>query len=162
MSSTGGPDANAQFRLRIPSGSLTTALTDLSRLRYASVLARTDNTKDINSSFVSARRQIADARAALVKLRVKLATAATETEVLTLRAQIASENATISRAQASLRSLNRRVDYSRVYVSIQATTGVAPVASGGGGGFGLRQAGHDAIRVLAVSAGVALIVLAGR
>jgi len=43
-----------------------------------------------------------------------------------------------------------------VDVSIQANAG----GSSSGGGFGLRKAGHDALRVLEVSAGVALIALA--
>ena len=42
-------------------------------------------------------------------------------------------------------------------LSIQATSGGT---TSGGGGFGLHQAGHDALRVLEVSAGVALIALA--
>jgi len=157
VASTGGPGANAQFQLRIPSSSLPQALSELSRLRYANVVARTDNTQDINSSFVSADREIADARSAITKLRVKLAAAIDETEIAALRAQIANENATITQAQASLRSLGRRVDYSRVDVSIQANTAGG---SSSGGGFGLHQAGHDALRVLEVSAGVALIALA--
>jgi hypothetical protein len=151
-----GPGASAQFQLRVPSSSLTQALSQLSRLRYANVISRTDNTRDITSSFTSANRRIANAKVALGKLRAKLAVAYTETEIALLRAQIASENATISRAQASLRSLNRQVDYSRVDVSIQANAG----GSSSGGGFGLRKAGHDALRVLEVSAGVALIALA--
>jgi len=164
VSSTGEPGATAQFQLRIPSTSLPLALSELSRLRYANVIARTDNTQDINSSFVSADREIANARSALAKLRAKLAAATLDTEIATLRAQIAAENATIKQAQASLRSLNRRVDYSRVDVGIQANLGGGGGGGGGGtsggGGFGLRQAGHDAVRVLEVSAGVALIALA--
>lgn len=157
VSSTGGPGAGAQFQLRVPSPSLPQALAELSRLRYADVISRTDNTQDVNSSFVSAQRRIADARAALVRLRAKLAAATIETQIASLRRQIASENATISQSQASLRSLNRRVDYSSVNVSVQANTG-GP--SSGGGGFGLRKAGHDALRVLEITAGVALIALA--
>jgi hypothetical protein len=161
VASTGGPGASAQFRLRIPSGALNQALSALSRLRYANVISRIDNTRDVNSSFVSARRQIADAQAALVGLRQKLAAATTQTDILSLKAQIANENATIKQAQASLQSLNRQVDYSRVYVSIQADGFVPPpVPVSQGGGFGLHQAGHDALRVLQVSAGVALIALA--
>jgi len=157
VSSTGGPGASAQFQLRLPSATLSQALSELSRLRYANVIARIDNTQDINSSFVSAEGQIAKAKVALASLRLKLAATTIETQIVGLRAQIAGENATIRQAQASLRSLNRRVDYSHVSVSIQATSGGT---TSGGGGFGLHQAGHDALRVLEVSAGVALIALA--
>ncbi|MDQ6777801.1 MAG: DUF4349 domain-containing protein, partial [Actinomycetota bacterium] len=160
VSSTALPGASAQFQLRIPSAQLPLALTDLSRLRYAHVISRTDNTQDVNSSFVSAQRQIAGAQAALARLRTQLAAATLATQIATLRAQIANEQATIAQAQASLRSLGRQVDYSRVSVSIQATTPIGGGTPGGGGGFGLHKAGHDALRVLEVTAGVALIALA--
>jgi len=159
VASTGGLGAAGQFQLRIPSASLPTALSELSHLRYANVLARIDNTQDINSAFVTAGRQIADAKAARAALLKRLAAAPTESEILSLRAQITQQEAIIARAQASLRTLNRRVDYSRVDVTLQATNAPPPPSSSGGG-FGLRQAGHDAIRVLEVSAGVALIALA--
>jgi hypothetical protein len=161
VSSTGGPGASAQFQLRIPSPLLSDALSALSKLRYANVISRTDGTQDVNSPFLSSQRRIAAAKAALVRLRAKLAAATTETEIATLRRQVAGENAILARAQGSLRSLNQRVDFSNVYVTLQATTGggVTPGA-GNGGGFGLHRASHDAIRVLEVTAGIALIVLA--
>ncbi|MDQ6804186.1 MAG: DUF4349 domain-containing protein [Actinomycetota bacterium] len=159
VASTRGPGASAQFQLRVPSAQLALALTDLSRLRYAHVVARTDNTRDINNSFVSARRQIADAQAAVARLRTELAAATLATQIAGLRAQMTNEKATIARAQGSLSSLNRQVNYSRVAVSIQATTTGGGPASGGGG-FGLSKAGHDALRVLEITAGVALITLA--
>ncbi|HWF49117.1 MAG TPA: DUF4349 domain-containing protein [Solirubrobacteraceae bacterium] len=162
VASTGGPGASAQFQLRVPSASLSLALTDLSRLRYAHVISRTDNTHDVNSSYVSTQHQIAQAQAALARLRTELAGATVQTEIDTLRAQIANENATLARAQNALLGLNHQVSYSRLQVSIQATSpgagGVTPGA--GNGGFGLHKAGHDALRVLEVSAGVVLIALA--
>ncbi|HWF72565.1 MAG TPA: DUF4349 domain-containing protein [Solirubrobacteraceae bacterium] len=160
VSSTGGPGASAQFQLRIPSAQLSLALTELSRLRYAHVVSRTDNTRDIKSSFVSTQRRIAAAQAALARLRTQLAAATDPTEIATLKAEIANENATLAGAQGSLRSLNRQVNYSRVTVSIQAATALGGPKSGAGGGFGLHKAGHDALRVLEVTAGVALIALA--
>jgi hypothetical protein len=164
VSSSGGPGASAQFRLRVPSSLLSQALTDLSRLRYASVISRTDNTQDVNGSYLSTKRQVAGATAALARLQAKLAAAiaaGAATEIASLRVQIAYEKATLAQAQASLGSLNRRIDFSNLDVSVQATTGVGvPPSSGRGGGFGLGKAGHDAIRVLEVTAGVALIALA--
>jgi hypothetical protein len=162
VSSTGGPGASAQFQLRVPSQYLTDALTALSKLRYANVISRTDNTQDVNSPYLSLQREIANAKAALVKLRAKLAAATSSTAIATLKQQIATENATLARAQGSFKGLNRQVDFSNLYVTLQVTTGgggVAPVG-GGKGGFGLHQAGHDALRVLEVTAGIALIVLA--
>jgi ribosomal protein L29 len=161
VSSTGGPGASAQFQLRVPSQYLTDALTALSKLRYANVISRTDNTQDVNSRYLSLQREIAAAKAALLKLRAKLAAATEPTQIASLRQQIAGENAALAHAQGSFQALSRRVDFSNLYISLQATTGsggVRPV--GGGGGFGLHQAGHDALRVLEVTAGIALIVLA--
>jgi hypothetical protein len=157
VSSTGGPGASAQFQLRVPSASLPQALSELSRLRYANVISRIDDTQDVNSPYLSAERGSADARTALVKLRAELAAATLETQIARLREQIANEKAALAHAQSSLGSLNRRVGYSDVNVSVQATTGGS---SSGGGGFGLRKAGHDALRVLEVTAGVALIAFA--
>jgi hypothetical protein len=157
VSSAAGPGGYAEFQLRVPSASLSTALTELSRLRYANVISRSDATQDVNGSYLSTERRIAGARTALSRLRAQLAAATAETEILSLRAQIANEQATLAGAQASLTSLNRRVDYSRVQVSVQAATANG---SSTGGGFGVGQAGHDALRVLEVTAGVALIVLA--
>jgi hypothetical protein len=157
VSSTGGPGASAQFQLRVPSTSLPEALSALSRLRYANVISRTDNTEDVNSPYLSAQRGITNGKATLAKLRAKLAAATTETEITSLRMQIANENAAIARTQSSLTSLNRRVDYSNVDVTVQASAGGS---SSGGGGFGVGKAGHDALRVLEVTAGVALIGLA--
>jgi hypothetical protein len=162
VASTGGPGASAQFQLRVPSASLSLALTDLSRLRYAHVISRTDNTHDVNSSYLSTQHQIAQAQAALARLRTELAAATVQTQIDSLRAQIANEKATLARAQNSLQGLNHQVNYSRLQVTIQATSagggGVTP--GGGSGGFGLHKAGHDALRVLEVAAGVALIALA--
>lgn len=158
VSSTGGPGASAQFQLRIPSQYLSSALGQLSRLPYANVLSRTDSTTDVNSPYLTLGRQIAAAKARLATLRTQLAAATTETEITSLHAQIAAEKATLSREQSSRASLTRRVDFSNVFLTVQGTTGAA--AHRGSGGFGLHQAGHDALRVLEVSAGVALIVLA--
>jgi len=160
VASTGGPGASAQFSLRVPSALLQQALTDLSRLRFANVISRIDATRDVNGSFVSAQRRIALAEAALVRLRAKLAATTIQTEIASLRVQIAGEQATIAQARRSLRSLNRQVDYTRVRLSILATTTGPGSGAGGRGGFGLGRAGHDALRVLEVTAGVALIVLA--
>ena len=157
VSSTGGPGASAQFQLRIPSALLPQALGQLSRLRFANVISRTDNTQDVNSPFVSAERRISEAKSALIRLRSALAAATSVTTIAKLRGQIAGEKATIAQAQGSARSINRSVNFSNVEVSLQAST---RGSSSGGGGFGVGKAGHDALRVLEVTAGVALIALA--
>ncbi len=159
VTATGGSDGYAHFELSLPSASLPDAMARLSRLRYASVASRTDNTQDVNGSFVSAGRRLSDAQALRTALLKQLAVATTATQVSSLRTQIRDAEGAIAQAQADLRSLNHRVNFSTVSVSVaaaQATPTPAPQSSG----FTLHRALHDAGRVLTVAAGVALITLA--
>jgi Domain of unknown function (DUF4349) len=156
VTSTGGPDGNAQFQLRVPSASLAPTMSALSRLRYASVVSRTDNSQDVNSQFVDANRQLADASALRSTLLMQLAKATNQQQIDSIKAQLSAAEATIATAQATLRALNRQVSYSHVSVTIEA--GSAPPLAGGG--FSLHRAAHDALRILTVAAGVALITLA--
>ena len=58
--------------------------------------------------------------------------------------------------------LHRQVQYSRIALTIQGSAPAGGHGSGSGSdsGFTLHRAGHDALRVLVVSAGVLLIALA--
>jgi hypothetical protein len=152
-----GTSGYAQFELRVPSPALPQALEQLSRLHYASVISRTDATQDVNSPYLSAQRAITNEGATIARLRAELAAATLESQIVSLRAEIANDKAALARAQSSLTALNRRVDYSNVSVSVQATSTTSRSRAGG---FGLGKAGHDALRVLEVIAGVALIALA--
>jgi hypothetical protein len=157
VTATGGPDGSAQFQLRVPSSSLAQAMAQLSKLKYANVVSRTDNTQDVNSQFGDASKRLADAQALRTSLLKQLANATTQTQIDSLKAQIHDAEATIASAQASLRSLNSQVNLSRISLTISASGGSPPVA---GGGFTIGKAAHDAGRVLTVAAGVALIALA--
>ncbi|HEY8763512.1 MAG TPA: DUF4349 domain-containing protein [Solirubrobacteraceae bacterium] len=159
VTATGGLDGYAHFDLSLPSGNLSDAMGRLSRLRYASVSSRTDSTQDVNGSFVAAGRRLADAQALRTALLKQLAAATTTTQISSLHAQIRDAENAIANAQADLRGLNHRVNFSSVSVTVAATL-LAPVSHGGSGGFTLRRALHDAGRVLTVAAGVALITLA--
>ncbi len=155
----GGPGGYAQFQLSIPSGSLPRTMAALSALRYARVASRTDTTQDVNDQYAADVRRLADARALRTALLKQLASATTQTQIGSLTARIHDAEASISSDQATVRRLNREVDYSQVTLSINA--GSAPVtASHGDGGFTIGKAGHDAGRVLTVAAGVALIAAA--
>jgi hypothetical protein len=160
VTATGGPDGYAHFELSLPSASLPDAMGRLSRLRYASVASRTDSTQDVNGSFVSAERRLADAQALRTALLKQLAGATTANQIASLHAQIGDAENTIAQAQADLRSLGHRVNFSSVSVTV-AVSQPTPVAnSHGTSGFTLHRALHDAGRVLTVAAGVALITLA--
>jgi hypothetical protein len=128
----------------------------LSRLRYASVVSRTDNSQDVNSQFVDANRQLADASALRSTLLGQLAKATDQQQIDSIKAQLRAAEATIATAQATLRALNRQVSYSQVSVTIDAGS-PPPVAATG---FSLHGAAHVALHILTVAAGVGLIALA--
>jgi len=155
----GGPGGYANFQLSVPSGSLGQTMSQLSSLTYARVVSRTDSTQDITDQYGTTTRALADARALRTSLLKQLAAATTTEEIDSLKAQIHDAEASISSDQATLNRLNHQVNYSQVYVTVQARTAPTP-ASHGGGGFTVGKAAHDAGRVLTVAAGVALIALA--
>lgn len=160
VTQTGGLDGTASFALRIPSGSLSQAMTRLSNLRGAQVVARTDSSQDINSQYVSATRTLADAQALRAALLRQLAGAQTTAEIDSLKSRIQDAENAIAAAQASLRGLNAQIDYSQVSVTVSARSAPAPAPHRSGGGFTLGRAAHLAGRVLIVAAGVALVALA--
>ncbi len=75
-----------------------------------------------------------------------------------LNARIHDAEASIASDEATIRTLNRRINFSQISLSINAATAPAPVAHHSS--FTIDQAAHDAGRVLTVAAGVALIALA--
>jgi Domain of unknown function (DUF4349) len=155
----GGPGGYANFQLSLPSGGLAQAMSQLSSLNYAAVSSRTDSSQDITDQYGAATRALADARALRTSLLKQLANATTTEQVDSLNAQIHDAEASISSDQATVNRLNHSVNYSEVYVTVQAKSAPAPV-SHGGGGFTLGRSAHDAGRVLTVAAGVALIAIA--
>jgi hypothetical protein len=156
----GGPGGYANFQLSLPSAGLGQTLSQLSSLNYAQVVSRTDSSQDITDQYGAATRALADARALRTSLLKQLASATTTEQVDSLNAQIHDAEASISSDQATLNRLNHQVNYSEVYVSVQAKAVAPPPVSHGGGGFTLGRAAHDAGRVLTVVAGVALIAIA--
>jgi Domain of unknown function (DUF4349) len=159
VTQTGGADGYAEFQLSVPSASLGQAMSRLSSLNNATVVSRTDNTQDITDQYGQATRSLADARALRTSLLKQLASATTTEQIDSLRAQIHDAEASISSDLATLNRLNHQVNFSELYLTINAHAVPAPV-SHGGGGFGVGRAAHDAGRVLTVAAGVALIAIA--
>lgn len=159
VTSTGGPDGGARFALSVPVGNLQGTVSELSRLRGAHVVSRSDDTNDITGQVGGAGRRLAEARALRRSLLRQLAAATTTPAVASLRAQLRDADATIGRDSASLNGLHRSVADSSLTVTIQAASVPVPTASHGGG-FTLHRAVHDAGRVLVVVAGVTLIALA--
>jgi hypothetical protein len=164
VTATGHPDSDADFQLSVPSANLQQTLISLAQLRGATVVSSTNNSQDITGKVGGAGRRLAEARALLRSLLGRLANAFTTEQIDSLKAQIRDANATIERDQAALNGLHRQVQYSRIALMIQGSAPAGGAAGGssgsGGSGFTLHRAGHDAVRVLVVAAGVLLIALA--
>jgi hypothetical protein len=123
------------------------------------VRSRSENTLDITAPFVSARERLRDARAEAEGLLRQLATADTEAERASVKAQLRIVRGRIASFRSQVDRLERRANFSRV--SLQIATGEEAVVPGAAGGdWSIGDALHDAGRILAVAAGVALIALA--
>lgn len=159
--STSGGAGEARFALRIPAARLQATLAELSRLPDAHVLARTDDTLDVNQAYVSVQRKLDGAEAEREGLLRALRGASSEDETDRLKARLDGVEQQIAGLQRSQRALDRRVDYSRVALTVRADDrGGASGDDGGGAGFTPGSALDDAGRVLAVTAGVVVIAAA--
>lgn len=151
---------DAELSLSVPNANLQATMTRLSTLRYAAVASRNDSSDDVNNRYLSETRRLADARALRTSLLRQLAAATTQQEVNSLKARVHDVAASISSDEATLAALNHRVAFSRLQLTINAGSFAAPGPPADSGGFTLHTALHDAVRVLTVGAGVALIALA--
>jgi peptidoglycan hydrolase-like protein with peptidoglycan-binding domain len=149
--STGG---EATFDLRIPTDRLDDALAALSKLGH--VAERRQNLEEITGSFSSVQDRLSDARAERRGLLRALGRATTEAQIDSLRARLRIVRSTIGRLKGDLASLRRRADLSQVGVTVRGM-------EGGGGTSGGRwspgDAARDALRVLEVMVGVAVVAL---
>ena len=155
-----GPEgqAGARFSLLIPSAKLSDALADLSSI--AEVRSRSESSLDITAPVVGTREHLRDARAEVEGLLKQLAAADTDAKRAAVKAQLAFQHRRVAGLRATLTSLRRRANLSRV--SLDVVTGDAVgFATGGNGQWTIGDALHDAGRVLAIAAGVALVGLAG-
>ncbi len=163
VTAAAGSKGYATFDLSIPSSSLADTVTRLSALQHSQVTSRTDGTQDVNGQYLSDQRRLGDARALRISLLRQLAAATTQTQIASLKAQIRSAEATINAAQSTLHQLQYQTGFSHLNVTINSGPYLTPLPLAGaqsGGGFTIGHAAHDALNVLTVAAGVALIALA--
>jgi hypothetical protein len=153
---TRGDGGEARFELRIPAARLQAALGQLSRLPDARVLSRTDDTLDVNQAYVSVRRKLDGAEAERGGLLRALERTTDADEVDRLKQRLDAVEGRIAALRRSQRALDRRVDYSRVELTVRAVED----DGGGGAGFTPGSALDDAGRLLAVTAGVIVLAAA--
>jgi hypothetical protein len=140
--------------LRVPSDRLDTAIQRLSRLGRVRELSR--RTVDITSNVVSARERLSDARTERKALLEQLAEADTVNETESIRERLEIVSREIASARRALARVNNRANFADVSVDVVARSG----SDEEGGAWTPGDAFDDALRVLEVAVGVALIAAA--
>jgi hypothetical protein len=155
-SRTGG---RGTFTLRIPTRNLDAAIADLSRL--AAVREREQHQEDITAQSVSARSRLRDAKTERTSLLEQLGEADTVQETEAIRARLRLVSAEIEQARADVRRVNNRASFATVAVELVADRDATTKGDEDDtGAWTPADAWDDAVRVLEVIAGVALIVFA--
>jgi hypothetical protein len=154
---TGDGQGSASFVLRVPSAKLDDALASLSKLGHVRALEQSAD--DITGAYDSASARLADARAERRGLLRALGKATTTEKISSLRARIADNRRALQRLQRSFNAVRRRANLATIQADVVGHPRKQAPAPGGGA-WTPGDAAHDAVRVLEVSAGVALIALA--
>ncbi len=149
--SSGG---EATFTLQVPSAKLAKAMSDLSGLAH--VTSRSEDTLNVTSNVDSVQERLDDAKAERKSLLKALSNSNSATEIASLRSQLTINKSQLAQAKGDLRSLNNRTSFSTIDLTVTQESGT----SGGGSGWGIDDAADDAVELLQVAGGVALITLA--
>jgi hypothetical protein len=148
--------SGATFALRVPTRRLDDALARLSKLAH--VRSRTQNSQDVTGAFVSAQERLDAALAERKGLLRQLARADTANETASIRERLRLVQSEIASARAQVRGLRTRTDFSAVSVTIEPGDSSGGVGAGGDDGtWTPADALDDAVRVLEVFAGVAVV-----
>ena len=121
---------------------------------------RQQRSEDITAQSVSARSRLKDARTERKSLLGQLADADTVTEAGAIRARLRLVSNEIEAARAVVRRVDNRADYATVALSLVADRDAGGAVGTEDGGWTPGDAARDALRVLEVAAGVAVIALA--
>jgi hypothetical protein len=144
--------SGGSLQLRVPSARLDAAIQRLSQLGDVRQLAR--QTEDITAASVSARERLAEARAERRGLLRQLEDADTVDESRSIRARLRIVGREIAAARDRARTVANRARYADLSVTLAVTRG------GDDGAWTPGDAFRDALRVLEVIAGAALVALA--
>jgi hypothetical protein len=155
---TGDGHSRASFVLRVPAGRLDDAIARLSRLGHVKSLQQ--QSQDITNSYDSASARLAEARAERRGLLRALAKATTAEQIASLRARIADNRRELQGYQREFDAVRNRANYATVGVDLTGRPRKQAAAPADKGPWTPGDAAHDALRVLEVAAGVALIALA--
>jgi hypothetical protein len=148
-------EAGARFELLIPSGKLGDALATISSIDE--VLSRHESTQDITAPTIRVGERLRDSRAKIEGLLAQLATTTTDAERTAVEAELRAERARAAALRSRLAVLNRRDNLS--YVSLRIETGKSS-GEGTSGAWGIDDGLHEAGRIFAIAAGVAVVGLA--
>jgi len=154
---TGDGNGSASFVLRVPTSRLDDAIARLSKLGHVRALQQ--SAQDITGAYNGASARLTEARATRRALLRALAKATTTEEISSLRARIADNRRDIERYQTQFNALRQRANLATVDVELTGRPHKSQPAPGGGS-WSPGDAARDAVRVLEVSAGVALVGLA--
>jgi hypothetical protein len=154
---SGDGNGNASFVLRVPTSKLDDAIARLSKLGHVRALQQ--SAQDITGAYNGAAARLTEAKATRRALLRALAKATTTEQISSLRARIADNRRDIERYQAQFNAVRRRADLATVDVELIGRPHKSQPAPGGGS-WTPADAARDALRVLEVSVGVALIALA--
>ncbi len=153
-----GSGGTATFDLRVPAARLQTALARLSDL--ARVRSRTQSSLDVTGSVVAVRGRLDALEADRRGVLRQLAAAKTPAESARARERVRVLDVRIARAQAARDALRRRTAYSTISVEVTTQRPAAGATTGTRGSWTPGDALRDAVRVLSVALGVALVALA--
>lgn len=154
---TDGNGGHASFVLRVPAAKLDEAIAALSKLGHVRSMDQSAN--DITGVYDSASARLAEARAERRGLLRALGKASTEQEISSLRARIADNRRTLQRLEREFTSVKRRADYATIQAEVTGRKKPGAAAPKGDD-WTPGDAAGDALRVLEVAVGVALIGLA--
>jgi Domain of unknown function (DUF4349) len=143
--------------LRVPSNQLNLAIRRLSELGRVRELSR--QSRDITSVVVSARERLTDARTERESLLRQLADAVTVNETESIRARLRIVSREIARARAQWRNTTNRAEFADIQVLLTVHRG-GPEEEEEGDAWTPADAFDDALRVLEVAVGVALVAAA--
>jgi Domain of unknown function (DUF4349) len=150
-----GGESSARFQLLVPSAQLGDTLASLSQI--AEVRSRHESTLDITAPTVSIGDRLKDSEATIEGMLTQLGAAESYGERALLERQLRHERQRAAVLRSRLDQLRRRADFARISLRIESGSDAGAAVSGR---WGVDDALHDAGRILAIAAGVAVIGLA--